>query len=256
MTDDIEQAWEILYEKHCPETTCPASRHVKIICDIIAAGNNPLEVYGADHMVNSIFSTIKSLWETRAGAEWAAPKWVKIEDVDLPNSRLAPFTMIVKFGDEEKCHSIKHTGDYVPDFMTHAMPINLLPQPPRGTKMSEELEMPTPTASGEVADKPLFVPLKTAYYERFKAGTKTYELRRGSDKRWGGKHCRNGRPAVLSKGYGKRDRLTATCAGHRLIPASELPRKDREDFIACFGHQEEYASVIYFEHIKPSEPTQ
>jgi len=54
--------------------------------------------------------------------------------------------------------------------------------------------------------KPLFVALKTEYYEAFEDGSKTEELRRYGS-RWNEKTCIKGREIVLSKGYGKHSRL-------------------------------------------------
>ena len=54
--------------------------------------------------------------------------------------------------------------------------------------------------------KPLFIPLKSKYYEEFKSGEKTEELRLYGD-RWNEKTCFIGRKIVLSKGYGKQERL-------------------------------------------------
>ena len=54
--------------------------------------------------------------------------------------------------------------------------------------------------------KPLFVPLKTEYYEAFANGSKTEELRRYGP-RWNEKTCPVGREVVLSKGYGKQHRM-------------------------------------------------
>jgi len=57
-----------------------------------------------------------------------------------------------------------------------------------------------------LGDKPLFVPLCGIYYDQFVAGTKTEELRRYGP-RWNERTCRIGRAIVLSKGYGKANRL-------------------------------------------------
>lgn len=54
--------------------------------------------------------------------------------------------------------------------------------------------------------KPLFIPLKSEYYEAFKDGSKREELRIYG-KRWNEKTCPVGRKVVLSKGYGKQNRL-------------------------------------------------
>ena len=54
--------------------------------------------------------------------------------------------------------------------------------------------------------KPLFIPLKRKYYERFINGQKSNEMRLDG-KRWNDKTCFVGRPVVLSLGYGKYDRV-------------------------------------------------
>ena len=54
--------------------------------------------------------------------------------------------------------------------------------------------------------KPLFIPLKTEYYESFKDGTKTKELR-AYGPRWNHETCKEGRSVILSKGYGKQNRM-------------------------------------------------
>lgn len=55
--------------------------------------------------------------------------------------------------------------------------------------------------------KPLFIPLKTEYYEAFANGSKREELRRYGP-RWNERTCPVGRDVVLSKGYGKQARMT------------------------------------------------
>lgn len=54
--------------------------------------------------------------------------------------------------------------------------------------------------------KPLFIPLKAKYYDQFCAGEKDTEYRPFGP-RWNEKTCFPGRPVVLSRGYGKQNRL-------------------------------------------------
>lgn len=54
--------------------------------------------------------------------------------------------------------------------------------------------------------KPLFIPLKSEYYEAFKADLKTEELRLYGP-RWNHQTCLIGREVILSKGYGKQHRM-------------------------------------------------
>ena len=58
----------------------------------------------------------------------------------------------------------------------------------------------------ELMVKPLFIPLKTEYYEAFERGDKTEELRLYGH-RWNFDTCYPGREVVLSKGYGKQSRM-------------------------------------------------
>lgn len=60
--------------------------------------------------------------------------------------------------------------------------------------------------------KPLFVPLYTRWFNAFKDGTKTTEYRTYGP-RWNERTCTIGRAVVLSKGYGKYERLNATVIG-------------------------------------------
>ena len=60
--------------------------------------------------------------------------------------------------------------------------------------------------------KALFIPLNTEPYEAFKAGSKTIEWRIYG-KRWNESTCIPGRGCILSKGYGKKDRLTGVVLG-------------------------------------------
>jgi hypothetical protein len=54
--------------------------------------------------------------------------------------------------------------------------------------------------------KPLFIPLKTEFYEAFERGEKHSELPLFGP-RWNEKTCSIGRYLILSKGYGKQHRL-------------------------------------------------
>ena len=56
--------------------------------------------------------------------------------------------------------------------------------------------------------KPLFIPLKTEWFNAFKSGAKKFEMRKHGP-RWNAKTCPPGRAVVLSKGYGKYARMSA-----------------------------------------------
>lgn len=76
--------------------------------------------------------------------------------------------------------------------------------------------------------KPLFIPLKTEYFEAFKTGTKDTEYRRHGE-RWNEDVCQVGRPVVLSKGYGKRERLSGVITGF------EVRWMHSAEFLMCYG---------------------
>lgn len=88
------------------------------------------------------------------------------------------------------------------------------------------------------AHKPLFISLKRAYFEAFKAGTKTEEFR-PEGPRWNARTCAVGRRVVLSLGYGKAHRLAGVVAGYRssaeptLTPAWKDCYGDRAGVAAC-----------------------
>ena len=55
--------------------------------------------------------------------------------------------------------------------------------------------------------KPLFIPLKSEYYDAFAAGYKQIEFRKYGP-RWNERTCPVGRPVILSRGYGRQHRMT------------------------------------------------
>jgi hypothetical protein len=70
--------------------------------------------------------------------------------------------------------------------------------------------------------KPLFIPLKAKYYEAFLSGVKDTEYR-AFGKRWNHKTCYAGRAVVLSKGYGKGNRINAIISSASIgIPGEEF----------------------------------
>lgn len=82
----------------------------------------------------------------------------------------------------------------------------------------------------------LFVPLKTEYFEAFKAGSKTVEYRRYG-RGWNEHTCRVGRSVTLSKGYGKYSRLSGIVVGFsRRLMASKA-------WLACYGVPGEAACI-------------
>jgi DNA-directed RNA polymerase subunit RPC12/RpoP len=76
--------------------------------------------------------------------------------------------------------------------------------------------------------KAMFLPLKSQYFDAFKAGTKTVEYRRYC-KRWDERTCAIGRPVVLSRGYGKHDRLSGVISGF------ERRHMASTEWVDCYG---------------------
>lgn len=60
--------------------------------------------------------------------------------------------------------------------------------------------------------KPLFIPLKSEYFNAFMVGSKTSEWRLYGP-RWNERTCVTGRDVILSKGYGKAHRLSGIVVG-------------------------------------------
>lgn len=94
--------------------------------------------------------------------------------------------------------------------------------------------------------KPLFIPLKTKHYEAFADGTKRVEYRRYGP-RWNEKTCRTGRPVILSKGYGAKDRRTGQITGFQIRNGDGFMFSDSEraDIKACFGTLEIALACIH-----------
>ena len=97
--------------------------------------------------------------------------------------------------------------------------------------------------------KALFVPLNTKYYEEFENGTKTKEYRYAS--RWNERTCYHGRPATLSKGYGKASRLRATVCNFRRVCPKTLSPKIQADILSVFGRLDGDIAEIEFTNIRP-----
>ena len=87
--------------------------------------------------------------------------------------------------------------------------------------------------------KPLFIPLKTEFFEAFEAGTKTTEFRPYGP-RWNERTCMVGREVVLSHGYGTRRRLHGVVAG---FERSTEPTRT-EAWRKCYGDRSGEAACI------------
>ncbi len=98
--------------------------------------------------------------------------------------------------------------------------------------------------------KPLFIPLHTEYFQAFKAGTKTTELR-AYGPRWNEKTCWPGRPAVLSKGYGKQERLAGRVAGFIKQPARSFNATDQQAILALYKTLDLEIAAIAITDLRP-----
>ena len=87
-----------------------------------------------------------------------------------------------------------------------------------------------------MSDKPLFIPLKTEYYEAFLDGSKTTEYRKFGP-RWNFETCKAGRRVTISKGYGKSHRrhgtITHFCRSGLLPKAWSEVYGDHPGPVAC-----------------------
>lgn len=90
--------------------------------------------------------------------------------------------------------------------------------------------------------KPLFIPLKRAFFEAFERGDKTNEYRPYGP-RWNERTCIVGRRVLLSLGYGKGKRRTG-----RIVA---LTKHDLPGFLPgwekCYGTRHACAAVITIE---------
>lgn len=82
--------------------------------------------------------------------------------------------------------------------------------------------------------KPLFVPLKTEYWQQFRDGTKRDELRLYGP-RWNERTCQVGREVTLSKGYGKIGRMTGRVRAFKRQHGSTFGSTYREAIQAVYG---------------------
>lgn len=100
--------------------------------------------------------------------------------------------------------------------------------------------------------KPLFIPLKTEFYEGFERGEKREEMRLYGP-RWNEKTCRPGRRVVLSKGYGKKNRLQGWIKAFHKFDAHGYEEKARAAVLACYGTLDKPMAHISIELGEPPE---
>ena len=90
--------------------------------------------------------------------------------------------------------------------------------------------------------KPLFIPLRTEYFDAFCDGSKDTEFRPYGP-RWNESTCWLGRPVTLSKGYGKKHRRTGRIVGFK---RSKKPTTSKA-WRACYGGRGGFAACIKIE---------
>lgn len=90
--------------------------------------------------------------------------------------------------------------------------------------------------------RPLFIPLRSEYFEAFERGVKTTEFRPYGP-RWNGDTCCPGRKVVLSCGYGKSRRLNGRVVSFTTsaLPTTTTAWRD------CYGDRGGVAACIEIE---------
>ena len=101
--------------------------------------------------------------------------------------------------------------------------------------------------------KPLFIPLKTEYFQAFKDGSKTDELR-AYGARWNEKTCAAGRPVTLSKGYGKHERMTGRVWRFKKQHGSTFGSTYKSAILAVYGTLDIEIACISINNIVHGEP--
>ena len=100
--------------------------------------------------------------------------------------------------------------------------------------------------------KPLFIPLKTEYFNAFKDGSKRDELRLYG-KRWNEKTCSLGREVVLSRGYGKHERLKGNIWKFKKQHGSTFGSTYKKSILDVFFNLDVDIAVISIHNLRPIE---
>lgn len=98
--------------------------------------------------------------------------------------------------------------------------------------------------------KPLFIPLKTEYFNAFEDGSKTTELR-AYGPRWNENTCAIGREVILSKGYGKHQRMKGRVCRFTRQHAALCDSSDRAAIMDVFGTLEIEVACIGISQLEP-----
>ena len=103
----------------------------------------------------------------------------------------------------------------------------------------------------EVPVGPLFVPLRSEYYEAFANGSKTEELRLYGP-RWNECTCVVGREVTLSKGYGKKHRLNGKIWRFKRQHGTTFGSTYKESILACYGTLDVWIACISVTDLSPN----
>lgn len=98
--------------------------------------------------------------------------------------------------------------------------------------------------------KPLFIPLKAEYYDAFADGTKRDELRRDGP-RWNAKTCQVGREVILSRGYGKQQRMRGKITRFTKMCGDFLSTHDRRELACVYGRTDFEVACIRIDELAP-----
>ena len=98
-------------------------------------------------------------------------------------------------------------------------------------------------ATDPVASTALFIPLKSCYYDLFAEGTKTDELRKYGP-RWNERTCQVGRAVTLSRGYGKKHRMSGTIGAFKKQHGSTFGSRYRKSIRELYGTEDIWIAVI------------
>jgi len=101
--------------------------------------------------------------------------------------------------------------------------------------------------------KPLFIPLKAEHYDAFDDGSKGTEYRLYGP-RWNEKNCYPGRLATLSRGYGKKHRLSGVVRDFQRLPVRMLPMDVRRDVAEIYGPGEHDIAAIGIDPFPGPDP--
>lgn len=100
--------------------------------------------------------------------------------------------------------------------------------------------------------KPVFIPLKSEYFEAFANGSKREELRRYGP-RWNEKTCGIGKEVVLSKGYGKKNRMLGKIWKFKRQHGSTFGSTYRKAILNVFGTLDIEIACISINELKVME---